>query len=139
MIEFVKDPLFEENMKRTQCMWFETECGYCYLKNNLILHSHRMFKYILMQVDNMFEDQNDFYNYSLRRYMLNDFFYLIKFMNKIYNGKYLLNSLFYLDIIKSLILKKKNEKDFSLSLDKEYEDIKNNCGTVFILIKILKV
>ena len=135
MIEFVKDPLFEENMKRTQCMWFETECGYCYLKNNLILHSHRMFKYILMQVDNMFEDQNDFYNYSLRRYMLNDFFYLIKFMNKIYNGKYLLNSLFYLDIIKSLILKKKNEKDFSLSLDKEYEDIKNNCGTVLYTYK----
>ena len=130
MIEFVKDPLFEENMKRTQCMWYETECGYCYLKNNLILHSHRMFKNILMQVDNMFEDQNDFYNYSLRRYMLNDFFALIKFMKKIYNGKYLLNSLFYLDIIKSLILKKKDEKDFSLSLDKEYEEIKNNCGTV---------
>ena len=67
--------------------------------------------------------------------MLNDFFYLIKFMNKIYNGKYLLNSLFYLDIIKSLILKKKNEKDFSLSLDKEYEDIKNNCGTVLYTYK----
>jgi hypothetical protein len=63
-----------------------------------------------MQVDNMFEDQNDFYNYSLRRYMLNDFFALIKFMKKIYNGKYLLNSLFYLDIIKSLILKKKMKK-----------------------------
>ena len=110
MEEFVKDPLLEENMKRTQCMWYETECGYCYLKTNLILHSHRMFKSILMQVDNMFEDQNDFYNYSLRRYMLNDFFYLIKFMNKIYNGKYLLNSLFYLDIIKSLILKKKMKK-----------------------------
>ena len=137
MIEFVKDPLFEENMKRTQCMWYETECGYCYLKNNLILHSHRMFKNILMQVDNMFEDQNDFYNYSLRRYMLNDFFALIKFMKKIYNGKYLLNSLFYLDIIKSLILKKKDEKDFSLSLDKEYEDIKNNCGTVLYTYKDL--
>ena len=137
MIEFVKDPLFEENMKRTQCMWYETECGYCYLKNNLILHSHRMFKNILMQVDNMFEDQNDFYNYSLRRYMINDFFALIKFMKKIYNGKYLLNSLFYLDIIKSLILKKKNEKDFSLSLDKEYEDIKNNCGTVLYTYKDL--
>ena len=137
MIEFVKDPLFEENMKRTQCMWYETECGYCYLKNNLILHSHRMFKNILMQVDNMFEDQNDFYNYSLRRYMINDFFALIKFMKKIYNGKYLLNSLFYLDIIKSLILKKKDEKDFSLSLDKEYEDIKNNCGTVLYTYKDL--
>ena len=137
MIEFVKDPLFEENMKRTQCMWYETECGYCYLKNNLILHSHRMFKNILMQVDNMFEDQNDFYNYSLRRYMINDFFALIKFMKKIYNGKYLLNSLFYLDIIKSLILKKKNEKDFSLSLDKEYEEIKNNCGTVLYTYKDL--
>jgi peptide alpha-N-acetyltransferase len=137
MIEFVKDPLFEENMKRTQCMWYETECGYCYLKNNLILHSHRMFKNILMQVDNMFEDQNDFYNYSLRRYMLNDFFALIKFMKKIYNGKYLLNSLFYLDIIKSLILKKKDEKDFSLSLDKEYEEIKNNCGTVLYTYKDL--
>ena len=137
MIEFVKDPLFEENMKRTQCMWYETECGYCYLKNNLILHSHRMFKNILMQVDNMFEDQNDFYNYSLRRYMINDFFALIKFMKKIYNGKYLLNSLFYLDIIKSLILKKKDEKDFSLSLDKEYEEIKNNCGTVLYTYKDL--
>ena len=69
--------------------------------------------------------------------MLNDFFALIKFMKKIYNGKYLLNSLFYLDIIKSLILKKKDEKDFSLSLDKEYEEIKNNCGTVLYTYKDL--
>ena len=135
MIEFVKDPLFEENMKRTQCMWYETECGYCYLKNNLILHSHRMFKSILMQVDNMFEDQNDFYNYSLRRYMLNDFFALIKFMNKIYNGKYLLNSLFYLDMIKSLLMKKKDSKEFISSLDKEFEDIKNKCSVVLYTYK----
>ncbi len=135
MEEFVKNPLLEENMKRTQCMWYETECGYCYLKTNLILHSHRMFKSILMQVDNMFEDQNDFYNYSLRRYMLNDFFALIKFMNKIYSGKYLLNALFYLDIIKSLLMKKKDNKEFISSLDKEFEDIKNNCSVTLYTYK----
>ena len=36
MMEFVKNPLFEENMLRYQCLWFKIESGMAYLKKGKI-------------------------------------------------------------------------------------------------------
>lgn len=55
--EFVKDPLADENLDHFQCMWFETECGYAYMKKKSILHAHRLFKYILSHFYTLVEDQ----------------------------------------------------------------------------------
>lgn len=57
MKEFVKDPLLDENLEHFQCMWFEIECGYTYLKNKEILRAHRLFKSVLMHFNTLVEDQ----------------------------------------------------------------------------------
>ena len=62
MMEFVKNPLAEENMLRYQCLWFKLETGLAYLKKGKLLLSHRMFKGILDNFKEMYEDQSDFYN-----------------------------------------------------------------------------
>ena len=101
MIEFVKNPLFEENMLRCQCLWYKIETGYAYLKQGKLLMAHRMFKGILDNFKEMNEDQNDFYNYSLRRYILSDFFNLIINMKKMYKNPLVISSLFNLDLIRT--------------------------------------
>ena len=90
MMEFVKNPLIEENMLRYQCLWFKIESGMAYLKQGKLLMAHRMFKGILDNFKEMFEDQNDFYNYSLRRYMLKDFCSLIKYSKVMFKDKLVL-------------------------------------------------
>jgi len=129
MMEFVKNPLFEENMLRYQCLWYKLETGMTYLKQGKLLMAHRMFKGVLDNFKEMFEDQNDFYNYSLRRYMLNDFYNLINYMRRMYKNKIVISSLFSLDLIRSGLQSKykNNEKDldkFKKELEDEFKEAK---------------
>ena len=129
MMEFVKNPLFEENMLRYQCLWFKVETGCAYLKQGKLLMAHRMFKGILDNFKEMNEDQNDFYNYSLRRYMLSDFYNLIINMKKMYKNPIVVSSLFNLDLIRTGLQAKfkKNEKDldkFKKELEDEFKEAK---------------
>ena len=34
MEEFVRNPLLEENVEYYQCMWYQSECGFAFLKKN---------------------------------------------------------------------------------------------------------
>ena len=131
MMEFVKNPLVEENMLRYQCLWFKIETGIAYLKSGKLLLSHRMFKGILDNFKEMYEDQSDFYNYSLRRYMLCDFYSLINYTKNMYKNKNVINSLFYLDLIRSALQSKfkKNEKELRKELDEEYKIAKETGET----------
>ena len=131
MMEFVKNPLVEENMLRYQCLWFKIETGIAYLKSGKLLLSHRMFKGILDNFKEMYEDQSDFYNYSLRRYMISDFYNLIHYTKNMYKNKNVINSLFYLDIIRSALQSKfkKNESDLRKELDEEYKIAKETGET----------
>ena len=131
MMEFVKNPLVEENMLRYQCLWFKIETGITYLKNGKLLLAHRMFKGILDNFKEMYEDQSDFYNYALRRYMLNDFFNLINYTKNMYKNKNVINSLFYLDLIRSALQTKfkNNEKELRQELDEEYKIAKETGET----------
>jgi len=129
MMDFVKNPLHEENMLRYQCLWFKIETGYTYLKQGKLLMAHRMFKGILDNFKEMNEDQNDFYNYSLRKYMLSDFYNLIIHMRKMYKNKLVISSLFNLDLIRSGLQAKYklNEKDldkFKKELEDEFKEAK---------------
>lgn len=109
MKEFVRDPLTDENLDHFQCMWYETECGLAYLNHKNILRSHRLFKFILSHFSSLIEDQFDFYNYCLRRFMINDFVQTIEFMDKLLDNKYVYKSLENLEIILQFL--KKNEYD----------------------------
>ena len=131
MMEFVKNPLVEENMLRYQCLWFKIETGIAYLKSGKLLLSHRMFKGILDNFKEMYEDQSDFYNYSLRRYMLCDFYSLINYTKNMFKNKNVINSLFYLDLIRSGLQSKfkKNEKELRKELDEEYKIAKETGET----------
>ena len=129
MMEFVKNPLIEENMLRYQCLWFKIETGMAYLKQGKLLMAHRMFKGILDNYKEMFEDQNDFYNYSLRRYMLKDFCSLIKYSKVMFKDKLVLSSLFNLDLIRTALQTKyknneKNLDNFKKELEDEFKEAK---------------
>ena len=129
MMEFVKNPLIEENMLRYQCLWFKIESGMAYLKQGKLLMAHRMFKGILDNFKEMFEDQNDFYNYSLRRYMLKDFCSLIKYSKTMFKDKLVVSSLFNLDLIRTALqtkykLKEKNLDNFKKDLEEEFKEAK---------------
>ena len=131
MCEFVKNPLVEENMLRYQCLWYKIETGIAYLKAGKLLLSHRMFKGILDNFKEMYEDQSDFYNYSLRRYMISDFYNLINYTKNMYKNKNVINSLFYLDLIRSALQSKfkKNENELRKELDEEYKIAKETGET----------
>jgi tetratricopeptide (TPR) repeat protein len=131
MMEFVKNPLVEENMLRYQCLWFKIETGIAYLKEGKLLLAHRMFRGILDNFKEMFEDQSDFYNYCLRRFMLNDFFSFINYTKNMYKNKNVIIALFYLDLIRSALQSKfkKNEKELREELDIEYKKAKESGET----------
>ena len=129
MMEFVKNPLIEENMLRYQCLWFKIESGMAYLKQGKLLMAHRMFKGILENFKEMFEDQNDFYNYSLRRYMLNDFSNFIIYTRNMFKNQIVVSSLFNLDLIRTALQDKHkiNEKDLDklkIELEEEFKEVK---------------
>ena len=126
MMEFVKSPLVEENMLRYQCLWYKVESGMAYLKQGKLLMAHRMFKGILDNFKEMNEDQNDFYNYSLRKYMLTDFCNLILHMREIYKNKSVIAALVNMELIKmGLETKhKKNEENLNKELEEEFKEAK---------------
>ena len=134
MTEFVKNPLIEDNMLRYQCLWFKVETGKAYLKRGKLLLAHRMFKGILDNFKEMFEDQIDFYNYSMRRYMLNDFCSLITHMRKMFKNKIVITALFSLDLIRTGLQTKyknqeKNLENFKKELEDEYKEAKETGDT----------
>ena len=91
-------------------MWYETECGFNYLQNGSLLKAHRLFKMIFNHFNTLIEDQFDFYNYCLRRFMVNDFANTIEYMDRILDNKYVYIALEAIEVIlryiKSIIKKR---------------------------------
>lgn len=115
MKDFVRDPLVDENIDHFQNMWFETECAYAYLRNKNFVRAHWLFNSIAHHFNTIIEDQFDFYNYCLRRFMINDFARVIEHMDKILNNKYVFKMINGMELLlKYLELEKDNaalEKD----------------------------
>lgn len=57
MKEFVRDPLIDENIDHVQCMWYETECAFAYLRNKNLLRAHRLFSSMIFHFTTIVEDQ----------------------------------------------------------------------------------
>lgn len=122
MKEFVRDPLTDENAEHFQCMWYETECGHAYLKNKSILRAHRLFKYVLGHFSTLIEDQFDFYNYCLRRFMINDFANTMEYMDRILDYRYVYKALESYEFILQY-LKNNNTKEQEKKLQTEFEEM----------------
>ncbi len=122
MKEFVRDPLTDENTDHFQCMWYELECGYAYLNSFQILKAHRLFKCILGHFNTLLEDQFDFYNYCLRRFMINDFASTIEYMDRILDKDYVYKCLFAYELLLQY-LKKNNNSQTENMLKTEYEEM----------------
>ncbi len=122
MKEFVRDPLSDENTDHFQCMWYETECGSAYLRGKSILRAHRLFKFLLSHFSTLIEDQFDFYNYCLRRFMINDFASTMEYMDRILDYKYVYRSLEAFEFILQF-LKNNNSKELEKQLQNEYQDM----------------
>lgn len=71
----------------------------------------------------MVGDQSDFYNFCLRRYMMNDLYYTILYFNKITENKYVYFGLTKLDLIYSLLSAGKCDDTQLLN---EFEEMKND-------------
>ena len=87
MKDFVREPLIDENIDHFQNMWYETDCAYAYLRDKNFVRAHRLFNSIAFHFTTIIEDQFDFYNYCLRRFMINDFANVLEHMDKILNNK----------------------------------------------------
>jgi tetratricopeptide (TPR) repeat protein len=127
MKEFVRDPLTDENIEHFQCMWYESECGYAYLRNKekSILRAHRLFKSIISHFQTLIEDQFAFYNYNLRRYMLNDFAKTIDYMDRIQDTKYVYKSIEIMEVILQYLKSNSMDvKELQKSFEKDYEEMK---------------
>ncbi len=88
MKDFVREPLVDENIDHFQNMWYETECAYAYLRNRNFVKAHRLLNSIAHHFTTIIEDQFDFYNYCLRRFMINDFARVLDHMDQMLNNKY---------------------------------------------------
>jgi tetratricopeptide (TPR) repeat protein len=108
MKEFIRDPISDENIEHTQCMWYESECGFNYLQGGDILRAHRLFKMIFNHFNTLVEDQFDFYNYCLRRFMINDFANTIEYMDRILDNKYVYIALEAFEVILKYLKLDKN-------------------------------
>jgi tetratricopeptide (TPR) repeat protein len=57
MKEFVRDPLHDDNIYNVQCMWYEIECAYAYLRDKNIIRAHRLFNSNIFHFTTIVEDQ----------------------------------------------------------------------------------
>jgi hypothetical protein len=64
-----------------QCLWFEQVCGKYLLNQHEYQKSLKEYTYSATHVQNMIDDQYDYYNYSLRKFTLAAFEGLTKVIN----------------------------------------------------------
>jgi N-alpha-acetyltransferase 15/16, NatA auxiliary subunit len=89
MALFSKESVNQElNVHDMQCMWFENECGYSYLRQGNYRLALKNFNYIEKHLEQMFEDQFDFHLYAIRKYTLNSYFEMLEMENDLYKNKH---------------------------------------------------
>lgn len=121
MTNFVVNPLDEPSIVQFQVMWYQTEIAYAFIKSHQYINAHRILKGTLGNFIDINEDQGEFYNYCLRRYMLTEFYSTIEFMKRLYNNQYLFATLNSLDLIRDAIQDIKDEDLLS-----EFNEMKKN-------------
>jgi hypothetical protein len=71
-------------------MWYELQTALSYLRINQLEKSLRWFNFIKEHFEEIYEDQFDFYTFSLKKYHLRYYYNLVKHEDNLYsNYKYL--------------------------------------------------
>ena len=58
----------ELNVHDMQCMWYESEVGFSHLRQNNLRAALKNFNYIERHFEQIYEDQFDFHQYSMRKF-----------------------------------------------------------------------
>lgn len=96
---FVKDPLSDENIDHIQTCWYILESAQYYLRKGEVAQADRLIRGILQIFASIFEDQFDFYNYCLRRNVVNQLTESIEYMDRLYDNHNLYKALEIIDFI----------------------------------------
>lgn len=107
-----------------QCMWYENEFGYSYLRQNNYRLAAKNFNYIEKHFEQIFEDQFDFHLYSIRKFTLNSYFEMIDMEDDLYKSKYAISSTIgMIKVMKKIDLIKEAELE---KIKPEIEEYKNS-------------
>jgi N-alpha-acetyltransferase 15/16, NatA auxiliary subunit len=88
MALFSKESDGSLNVHDMQCMWYESECGLSYLRQNNIRLALKNFNFIEKHFESIYEDQFDFHLYGLRKFAINAYFEMLDMEDHIYHNKY---------------------------------------------------
>lgn len=96
---FVKDPLSDENIDHIQTSWYIIESAQHHLRKGQVPQADRLVRGIIQIFASIFEDQFDFYNYCLRRNVVNQLTDSIEYMDRLYDNHNLYKALEIIDYI----------------------------------------
>ena len=88
MLLFSKEADGTLNVHDLQCMWYESECGFSYLRQNNIRLALKNFNFIEKHFETIYEDQFDFHTYGLRKFCINAYFEMIEMEDRLHQNKY---------------------------------------------------
>ncbi len=76
----------ELNVHEMQCMWYEVEVGYSYLRQGNYRMALKNFNYVERHLEQIYEDQFDFHLYAMRKYTINSYFQMLDMEDKVYKN-----------------------------------------------------
>jgi N-alpha-acetyltransferase 15/16, NatA auxiliary subunit len=76
------------NVHDMQCMWYESESGFSYLRQNNLRLALKNFNFIEKHFETIYEDQFDFHLFGLRKFAINAYFEMLDMEDNIYCNKF---------------------------------------------------
>ncbi len=114
----------ELNVHDMQCMWYENEFGLSHLRHSNYRLAAKNFNYIEKHFEQIFEDQFDFHQYSIRKFTLNAYFEMLDMEDELYKNKFAVKSTIgMIKVMKKIESIKESELE---KLKPEFEEYKNS-------------
>jgi tetratricopeptide (TPR) repeat protein len=99
MHEFVKGTIDDESLDHTQTTWYILEVAFSNLRNGEYASADRLLNSLLSVFHSIFEDQFDFFNYCLRRNMVNHLVESMEYMDRVFDHSHLYKGLEAIDVL----------------------------------------
>lgn len=99
MHEFVKGTLDDESIEHIQTQWYILEVVASNLRKGEIPIADRLLRGLFIIFNSIYEDQFDFFNYCLRRNVVNQLIEAMDYMDKVYDNSSLYKGLELLDYL----------------------------------------
>lgn len=89
MHEFVKGTIDDESLEHTQTTWYITEVAFSNLRNGEYAMADRLLNSLISIFNSIYDDQFDFFNYCLRRNMVNHLIESMEYMDRVFDHSHL--------------------------------------------------